>query len=279
MQREDRSEYRRTRLLAQRILEAVVPMLNLSSEQGATIKLDMKACCLVVEWRSGATVVDDESEQSEVQLKVAEVLQHCNVRANLAASRDQLRVLVPRNVPWQWCQMVWQWLRQDIPVFRIARLPLAGRVRLEDRLQQLLHVTTEDELFLENWPEAESPLQLIVRVGLDGTKKWRAKHELAAMSIARGHRVATWSPVGYYFGSETQEVLREFLRGTGWEAETEKLKEVVLPLSQRKVGIVWILCGDHMFHVACGDCDPPGSRRDPRHLCQFCNATPTVCSH
>lgn len=264
-------EARRCHTLEQRILTAVLPILGLSPAVRPEIRLDLVRCQLVVQWCAA------ERQEQEVQEYVDEVLQHCVLRARVPASRDQLRTLVPRHVSWRSCQYGWQLLRKAIPTFPVPGMPLAGRVRIQDRLQQLLQITEEKRLFIERYPSVNDKESLVIRIGLDGTRKWRQKHELVAICVERGHRALGWSPVGFYFGSETAATLRAFIRACRWEAEVEGLQEVTLPKSGRVLPVVWCLAGDHMLRVACGDCDPPGSKALGRYLCGYCNATPTVC--
>ena len=115
---------------------------------------------------------------------------------------------------------------------------------------------------------------VLVRLGIDGTKRWRQSLELMAVSVCTGHKAEDWHPVGMMCREEKRGTLCQFLNHTPWELEIGG--GLTVPVGGRELPCLVTISHDHMAAVAMGSADPPGSKKDWRRPCVYCEATPKV---
>ena len=91
------------------------------------------------------------------------------------------------------------------------------------------------------------------------------------LCIERGHTAESWEPFAVAIASEKHATLEQMLWQSGVEAAT---RDGLAVQWRDRVHCVFVLCGDHMLHVAMGSADSPSAKQEGHRLCPYCNATP-----
>jgi hypothetical protein len=142
-------------------------------------------------------------------------------------------------------------------------------VTLAARLQQIVATVPLNELL---WlPTGE----LLVRLGVDGTTRWKQAIELFAVNASRhAHKAEHWHPIGLFLEHESTDSLSAFIASTGWEQELTNGVKVLID-GEEVVCVIHIV-GDHMARVRLGECAPPSCTLACHSMCPYCATQPAA---
>lgn len=248
------------------------------------VSVDPAAGEITLRWKPAAVAAGPATDiAADVQERASEAAALASLQTDSPASRGWLRKTFPQAVSYEHVSCVWGRSRKDIPTQRMGDLAINGAwVRIVDRLGQILRSADPAELHIHPWRTADGTKtdHLVMRVGIDGTRRWTEHLEHVAINVHQGHAPANWRTVGVLYGHETLETVEAFFRATTWREELQELQTGGLRVELadgRWLPVLPTTNADHISRILTGQCDGSGSRKDDRHLCPYCDLCPTVC--